>query len=123
MEAISKFLYPVIIFVLTLGSGLWLSHTSKPLNPILFNIHKLIALGAVILTGIQIYKSLRITETQLMLVLMIILAVLSVIALFATGALMSIGTPVYEQWHMIHKIAPFLVAISVFVFVLQVARK
>jgi hypothetical protein len=56
MDTITQFTTPGIIFLLTLVFGIWLSNSGKPYNGILFNIHKLIALGAVIATTMQIYK-------------------------------------------------------------------
>ncbi len=37
-----------VLFGLTLAFGVWLSQAGKPYNPVLFNIHKLTALAAVI---------------------------------------------------------------------------
>src|SRR5271157_2139763 len=55
MDVASKFITPGILFLLTLAFGLWLSHSGKPLNTVFFTAHKLIALAAVIFTGIVIY--------------------------------------------------------------------
>jgi ribose/xylose/arabinose/galactoside ABC-type transport system permease subunit len=59
VETLTKFIIPGIIFLLTLVFGIWLSNSSKPYNGILFNIHKLIALVAVIVTTMQIYMILK----------------------------------------------------------------
>ena len=56
MEIASKFIAPGIVFLLTLVFGFWLNNSGKPYNGILFNIHKLIALGAVVATAMQIYN-------------------------------------------------------------------
>lgn len=59
MDAITKFTIPGIVFLLTLASGFWLSRGGKPLNGVIFNIHKLIALGAVVATAVQLFKLLE----------------------------------------------------------------
>ncbi len=65
MDTFSKFMTPEIVFLLTLVFGVWLSLACKPYNGILFNIHKLIALGAVIATAMQLYKILENTDIHL----------------------------------------------------------
>jgi hypothetical protein len=112
METASKFFASGIIFLVTLASGVWLSHSGKPLNTVVFTVHKLIALGAVITTAIQIYKGLQSMENQTLLIMLIAFAALCVVALFVTGALMSLGKLSYDVMLTIHKVAPFLLAIS-----------
>jgi hypothetical protein len=112
METASKFFIPGGVFVLTLASGIWLSSIGKPLNTIIFTLHKLIALAAVILTGIQVYKTLQEMGIQALPMVLIVLTGLCVIALFVTGALLSLGKPVDEVLLTIHKIAPVLALLA-----------
>lgn len=112
MDVASKFIIPGIVFLLTLGSGVWLSHAGKPLNPIIFNIHKLIALGAVVATALQIYSALKSTEPQALLIALISLIGVCVVALFATGALMSMNKPAHNMLLTVHNIAPFVAVIA-----------
>jgi hypothetical protein len=112
MDMLSKFFTPGVFFLLTLGFGLWLSLTGKPYNGILFNIHKLIALGAVIITGIQVSKNLHSVDSQALIVALLILAGICVVALFASGALMSMEKLSYEVMLTIHRVAPILAAIA-----------
>jgi heme A synthase len=42
------------LFLLTLGSGLWVSQSGKPYNTVIFTIHKLISLSTIIVTAITI---------------------------------------------------------------------
>ncbi len=58
MNTISNFITPGFLFLLTLGFGFWLNRSGKPYNSLLINLHKLIALGAVIVTTREIYKLL-----------------------------------------------------------------
>lgn len=121
MDITSKFITPGIVFLLTLVFGLWLSLSGKPYNGILFNIHKLIALGTVIFTTVQIYDSLKNMETPTLFVVLIMVAGLCVAALFASGAFMSIGNLNYQVMLAIHRIALVLgfIAMTVTIYLLN----
>jgi hypothetical protein len=112
MNIISNFITPGIVFLLTLVFGFWLSHLGKPYNGILFNIHKLIALGAVIVTAMQVYNIFKAMELQSLIVILVIFAAICVVALFASGAFMSIGNLNYQVMKTIHNVAPVLMVIA-----------
>jgi hypothetical protein len=112
METASKFMLPAIGFVLTVASGIWLSNTGKPLNTMIFTIHKLIALAAVILTGIQVYKTFQEMGIQILPVVLIVVTGVCVIALFVSGALLSLGKPVDAVLLTIHKVAPVVAVVA-----------
>jgi hypothetical protein len=110
VEAFSKFIIPGILFALTLAFGFWLSHAGKPYNGLLFNAHKLIALGCVVLAGIQFSKTIHAAD-GLLIALLAVLA-LCVIVLFASGALMSAGKLDYALMLTIHRIAPVVLVVG-----------
>jgi len=112
MNIVPGFLLPGIGFLVTLSIGFWLSRLGKPYNAILFNIHKLIALGGVILASVQIYNWFKVSEPQTLLVGLIVLAGLSVAALFASGAFMSIGNLDHKTMKLVHNIAPLLLVVA-----------
>ena len=112
MEIASKFIAPGIVFLLTLVFGFWLSNSGKPYNGILFNIHKLIALGAVVATAMQIYNIFKVMGSQSPIVILVILAAICVVALFVSGAFLSIGNLNYQLMKTIHNIAPVLMVIA-----------
>ena len=112
MDTLSTFFTPIVGFFITVAFGLWLGRVGKPYNGILFNIHKLIALGAVILTAVQIYNLLKDSQAQALLFISIIVAAIIVIVLFASGAFLSIGKLKYETMKTIHNIAPVLAVIA-----------
>jgi len=64
MGPAAKFVTPGVLFILTLVFGFRLSRSGKPYHTQIFNIHKLIALAAVVVTAIQTFSALRIGETQ-----------------------------------------------------------
>ena len=118
----TKLILPGIIFLLTLASGMWLSNAGKPYNNAIFTIHKLIALGAVVLAAIQMVQAFKTAGTSPLEILFLFIAILAVIALFATGALMSLDKEPYKVWLTIHQIAPAVMAIAIATIIFLLAR-
>lgn len=112
MITFSKFILPGILFLFTLASGMWLSKMGKPYNTGIFTIHKLIALGAVVLAAIQMAKGFKTTGVSSLVVFLLVVAILAVIALFVTGALMSLDKQPYALLLTIHQIAPAIMAVA-----------
>ena len=106
MDVLLKFFESGVGFVLTLVFGFWLSKIGRPYNGILFNIHKLIALGTVIITVVQVYKIFKTLESQTLITVFIVITAICVVALFASGAFMSIGNVNYNIMKTVHNIAP-----------------
>jgi hypothetical protein len=113
MDITLKFTTPAILFLLTLLFGFWLSRMGKPYNGALFNIHKLIALGTVVLAGIQVFDLLKGTNPQFLVVVLFAATGLCVAALFASGAFMSLGKFNYEITLVVHQVAPVLALIAI----------
>jgi TM2 domain-containing membrane protein YozV len=115
MDAVNtKLIAAGILFLFTIISGVIVSHSGRPLNSVLVTMHKLIAIGTVVLIGIalnQMYKTVNGKEF-IELSLTIITAVLF-LALIATGALLT-----REEMQLpkvvliIHQVAPLLTLIS-----------
>lgn len=119
MSEFSNFLSPALIFMLTVAFGFWLRKKGKPYNGLLFNVHKLLALGNVIITAMVVSRMAENMHMPIAMVVLLFLAALSVIALFGTGALMSIEKLDYSLVRMIHRIS---IAVLVLVMVLFVSR-
>ena len=113
MDTLFKFLAPALLLLLTLAFGIWLSLSGKPYNSILFNIHKLIALAAVVVTVIQLYRLLKGTPIQVPPIVLIILAGLCVLALFFSGAMTSAGKLDYPMMLSIHRKTIILLIVEV----------
>jgi hypothetical protein len=114
MDPAAKFVIPGILFILALGCGYWLSRSGKPYNGLIFNIHKLIALAAVVVTAIQTFNALKIGEVQPLLSVLLIVIGLCAVALFVTGALMSANKATGRAALTIHKIAPLPAVLAAF---------
>lgn len=111
--SVSRIVVVAVLFLLALAFGLWLSHAGKPYSSLLFNIHKLIALGAVIVTAITVYQArAAVTIGSVTLIAVAATGVLCV-ALFVSGALLSIGRPDAAAILIVHRVAPWLMMITV----------
>jgi hypothetical protein len=115
MEMItSKLIAAGILFLLTLISGVILSRSGRPLNIGLVTIHKLIAVGTVVLVGMAVYQLYKTADGKVIIEMsfMIITGILF-LALIATGALLTreeMQLP--EVVLKLHQAAPFLALIS-----------
>jgi hypothetical protein len=102
---LSRFVIPGIVFILTLAFGFWLSRSGRPYNGLLFNIHKLIALAAVIVTVVQLVRILKSTDLPALSIALLALAAFCAVGLFVSGALMSAGKLDHALLHTIHRVA------------------
>ena len=89
-----------------------LGNSGKPINPILFNVHKLIALASVVYAAIFIFNLAKAAEMKTLILVLIIASILLVIALFASGAMISMGTPIYNILRSIHISSTVLIIIT-----------
>ncbi len=105
MNILSRFVIAGIVFILTLVFGFWLSRSGRPYNGLLFNIHKLIALAAVIVTVVQLVGVLKGTDLPVLSIALLALAALCAVGLFVSGALMSAGKLDHALLHTIHSVA------------------
>lgn len=115
MESITtKIIAAGILFLFTLISGLMVSRSGRPLNIWLVGVHKLIAVGTVVLIGIavnQLYK----TADGKMLIGVGLAAITAVLflALIATGAFLTREEMQLPEFVLnIHKAAPLLAMVS-----------
>lgn len=92
--------------------GFWLSRSGKPYNGILFNVHKLVALAAVILFAVTLYRANQVTTLNAVTLVAGIATGLFFVGLFATGALASLDKPVPTLVLRLHHALPYLAALS-----------
>lgn len=108
MISVSRMALPGALFLLTLLTGVWVTSTGRPLNTVVFTIHKLIALAAVVLTVLALYPAVRAGDARALLTGILVLSGLLILALFASGALLSQATPAPLAVLRVHQIAPLL---------------
>jgi hypothetical protein len=103
MESESSFLIPGGLFVLTVFFGFRLSGAGRPYNGILFNIHKLIALGMLVLTGVHLSNTVEDFVSYHLFTLLIYLGATAVLLLFVSGGLMSAGKLDHKLMLIVHR--------------------
>ena len=112
MVYLDQFLVPGILFLLTIGFGVWIARLGKPYHQILFNIHKLIALGGVVFAVLRIIELDPINNFNSLTLGLMAAAILGVVALFITGAMMSISEDEPKGTRWIHRGGLILLLIS-----------
>jgi hypothetical protein len=120
----TKLIAAGVLSIFTLLSGVWLSHSGKPYNSVIFTIHKLIAVATVVVIGMSIvnlYKSLDIRTFVVF--LGIAISALFFLSLAVSGGLLSLD--ILPQVAMrIHQVVPLLaVAASAMTLYLLVNRQ
>lgn len=101
------------LFLFTLLSGVWLSHSGRPLPGVLFTVHKLIAVAAAIAFGVIVYRLYQAGDLRAI-VQLTALAVTGILflGLFISGAWLSRGELPAQTVLWIHQIAPLLALVS-----------
>ncbi|MFW6122237.1 MAG: hypothetical protein ACOC80_15245 [Petrotogales bacterium] len=103
-----------VLLFLTIFFGIWLSNLGRPLNTVLFNIHKLVAVGFVVFVFFGTCALTKeIDNIDSILKLFIILAVISTITLIVTGGLLSFDRLTNKLTLMVHALSPILTALSI----------
>lgn len=124
MSIVSKIIGTGLLFLLTIVTGIWLSNSGKPLNTLIFTIHKFTALASVIFIAIVIRNLLKNVEIKTVILTLIIITVLFVLTLFISGGLLSLGKPANDIILTIHSVTPIPTVITTAVIIyLLVSRK
>ena len=120
----SRIMYWGLALILTLISGVILSNLGRPLNSAIFTVHKLIAVGTVILLGVTIRNLYKTGDFHTLSLVLIVVTGLIFLTLIVSGALLSFERPVPQTILKIHQIAPLLaVAASIMSVYLLVSNK
>lgn len=109
---ISRMALTGLLFLVTLGSGIVLSRAGKPLNSLIFTIHKLAAVAAVVFTVIIIRNFLKSIEMETTTLILVIVTGLSLLLMFASGAFLSIVKPVNSLVLTVHAVVSILTVVS-----------
>jgi hypothetical protein len=120
MNLLELMFVPGILLVGIVIFGFWISKIGKPYNGFLFNIHKLIALGATILTGFRTNNLDPLSTFPTPANLLIALTILSVIVMFASGAIMSIQDQVKRIPQLIHQVSASIIAGTMILVILLI---
>lgn len=122
MEVLSILYLSGSLFLFTLIFGFWLSRIGKPYHGVLFNTHKLLALGAVIATVILVFRIFKSVDPFALVLILLGFAALCVLGLFASGALMSAEKLDHSLMRNIHRLT-LLVLVPVLAWVMYLLWK
>ena len=98
-----KLIAAVILFFLSIISGVVLSKSGRPLKTTVFTLHKLLALASVVFAGIIIYnlhQSLPMKTTE---IILLSATVISILGIFVTGAFLSFEKSLPALVLILHK--------------------
>ena len=101
-----------VLFLFIFGSGVWLSHSGKPLNAALLAVHKLVSLAAVVLIGMTVNQLNRQAKMSAFEIGAGVVTASLFILTIATGGVLSTGKPVQAVILAAHKVAPLLTVLS-----------
>jgi hypothetical protein len=110
--SITKLIGIGILFVVIFFFGFWLSRSGKPYNGLLFNLHKLIALGTLIFLGVLVNRANQATPLGELVWAVIILTGLLFLSTMITGGLLDIDKPLPAMLATVHHITPYLTVLS-----------
>lgn len=99
-------------FLLILATGFWVKRLGKPYPTLVLNIHKLIALGAVVylaITAARISKADPLTTAQ---VASLVLSAVLFVGTIVSGGLASIDKPMAVIPLKIHRVSPYLTLLA-----------
>ncbi|MBN2503123.1 MAG: hypothetical protein JXB38_20265 [Anaerolineales bacterium] len=100
------------LFVVIFFFGFWLSRSGKPYNGLLFNLHKLIALGTLIFLGVIVYRTNQAAPLDGLVWAVGILTGLLFLGTMITGGLLDIDKPLPAVLATVHHITPYLTVLS-----------
>ena len=109
------------MFVVTVLSGILLSHLGQPYNSLVFTIHKLIAVATLILVARYVYKLNQAVDVSSFIgpgallvtgLLFVALIISGALLSLEGGALLSLQAPLLQTIHTIHQVTPMLALIS-----------
>jgi hypothetical protein len=101
-----------LFFLFIFLSGIWLSHSGKPLNVIILTIHKLISLAAIVFLVITLYQINQMAKLSAIELVAGVVAGLFFLSTIITGGLLSTGKPMPAAILTMHQITPFLTVLS-----------
>jgi hypothetical protein len=114
-----RFLIATVLLVLTVGTGIGISHQGKPYPVILFFFHKLLSLTLTLYTLLLIIGLLGMSRVEGWLILLLLVGGLSIVTLFVSGVLISTDRISIDQASVIHAVAAVLMIVTVGTFLMM----
>jgi hypothetical protein len=104
MNEVQKIVGTGLLYLLSIGLGVWLSYSGRPLNKALSAVHKLVSLGAAVVTVflfLDLLKGFQLYAAQLAL---LIAAGACIAALIGTGAILSGAKDLNKKLRLMHSV-------------------
>jgi len=101
-----------LFFLFIFLSGFWLSNTGKPFNVILFTIHKLIGVAAVVFLVITVNRIHQVAALSTIELIACVVTGLFFVSTIISGGLVSLDKPMPAAISMMHKLFPYLTVLS-----------
>ena len=117
-----KLIISGILFLFLILSGMWLNLMGRPLNTIVFSLHKIIAISTIVLLVLSILNLQKGKVLQQFEIWAIVLSGLFILMAFVSGGLLSFETRVNNFTLMVHKLAPYVALVSLVIAVLFLNR-
>ncbi len=109
---ISRIALAALFFVFIFLSGFWLSRSGKPYGSFTLNIHKLIALAAVVFLFVTIRKLGQVTKLNSTELTISVVTGLLFLGATISGGLVSIDKPLPAVVPVLHRLLPWLVVLA-----------
>jgi hypothetical protein len=103
-----KILYSGLGFVLIIVSGMLLSRFGRPLNSAIFTVHKLIAVGSIILFALGLINFFKDVDVRALYLATVAIAGLLILGLVVSGALLSFDKLAVPAVLRVHQLLPLL---------------
>jgi len=100
------------LLLISIITGIWLSHIGRPLNTMIFTIHKLIALAGAIFLVIALYNPFKTASDGPVIMILTALAALFLLTLFVTGGVLSSEKSLPGFVLLLHKISPAVMILA-----------
>ena len=110
--SVSRYMGAGVFFALIFVTGFVLSRSGKPYGAVLFNTHKFIALGALVFLIVTINQARKAAPLGPLATAALVLAGLCFAATIVTGGLGSVERPTPAAMTVLHKVLPYLTALS-----------
>lgn len=104
----SKLVEAGVFFLLIIITGFWLSRTGKPYSAVLFNIHKLIALAALVLLVVSYTQAHKASPLTMLQWGVAALTLVCFVAAMISGGLLNLEKPLTGSLLVMHRVLPLL---------------
>jgi hypothetical protein len=101
-----RFISAAFCFLLILPSGFLLSRSGRPYGLVLFNVHKLIAVGMLVFLAINVYRLNQATPLGITQLTACLIAAVCFVATIITGGLVSTAQPMPAAVSLAHRLLP-----------------